>query len=201
MDVEKVRTLADHVIGLPSRAIVAIDGVDGAGKTTFADSLAALLTECGRPILRAGVDGFHNPADVRYARGRRDPTGYFLDSYDYPALIEHLIIPFRRGDSHVLTAIFDHRRDAADRSGQIVPPGALLILDGIFLHRDELSDLWDFSVFLSVPFDVSFERMARRDGCDPDPKAPANARYLEGQLLYHAQCMPETRADLVIEDW
>ena len=39
-------------------------------------------------------------------------------------------------------------------------------------------------MFLDVPFDETFRRMAVRDGCPPDPADPANARYLEGQRLY-----------------
>ena len=72
----------------------------------------------------------------------------------------------------------------------------MLVVDGIFLHRDELVDWWDISVFLDVPFAETFRRMAVRDGCPPDPTDPANARYLEGQRLYLAQCAPQQRADV-----
>jgi uridine kinase len=50
---------------------VAIDGVDGSGKTTLADELVDLIHSAGREVIRASVDGFHNPRDVRYARGLR----------------------------------------------------------------------------------------------------------------------------------
>jgi uridine kinase len=42
---------------------VAIDGVDSAGKTTFADEFAFTL-------VRASVDGFNNSRAIRYRRGR-----------------------------------------------------------------------------------------------------------------------------------
>lgn len=29
-----------------------------------------------------------------------------------------------------------------------VSPGTVLVLDGVFLHRDELAGFWDFSVYL-----------------------------------------------------
>ena len=62
----------------PDRIVrVAIDGVDGAGKTTFADELADVLDDLGRPVIRASVDGFHNPRTIRYARGRQSPVGFF----------------------------------------------------------------------------------------------------------------------------
>ncbi|MDO8360806.1 MAG: uridine kinase, partial [Devosia sp.] len=74
---------------------------------------------------------------------------------------------------------------------------AVLIFDGLFLHRKELRDEWDFSIFLDVPFEVSFARMAARDGSDPE--APANRRYLEGQKLYFAECDPRRQADVMID--
>ncbi len=47
---------------------VAIDGVDGAGKTYLADALAAAIEP--RPA-RLSIDDFLQPAELRYARGRR----------------------------------------------------------------------------------------------------------------------------------
>jgi uridine kinase len=47
--------LAEAIAGFhPDRRIrVAIDGVDGAGKTTLADALAPLVIANGRPVIRA----------------------------------------------------------------------------------------------------------------------------------------------------
>ena len=60
--------------------------MDGAGKTTFADELAAELLREGRTVVRISVDGFHRPRDERYRRGRHSPEGFWADSYDYDAL-------------------------------------------------------------------------------------------------------------------
>ena len=76
-------------------------------------------------------------------------------------------------------------RDAPVESAWVAAPrDAVLIVDGIFLHRPELRDLWDWSVWLDVPYEVAYARMALRDGSDPDPDAPSNARYRQGQQLY-----------------
>ncbi len=82
-------------------------------------------------------------------------------------------------------------------------PPAVLIFDGIFLNRPELRDEWDLSIFLDVPFEVSFARMAKRDGSDPNPEAPGNKRDLEGQKLYFKEVRPQRSADVVIDyaDW
>lgn len=191
-------TIADAIAALRDRAIVAVDGVDGAGKTTFADRLTPMLEARGRSVVRASVDGFHNPRAVRYARGKQDPLGFFLDSYDYAAMRRYLTDPFRRSERRVRTACFDHTTDAPVNDTELVGEASVLLLDGIFLHRDELLDIWDYSIFLDVPFDVSYRRMAQRDGFDPDPKAAANRRYHSGQLIYLEKCRPRDRASVVL---
>ena len=77
------------------------------------------------------------------------------------------------------------------------------MLDGLFLHRQELRDYWDLSIYLDVPFAVSAARMAVRDGTNPDPEHPSMARYVGGQRLYLAECNPAGLADFVIDnaDW
>jgi uridine kinase len=195
--------VADRIVGLPCDervVLVAIDGVDGAGKTTFADDLASVLERRGVVVLRVSVDGFHHPRVVRYRRGRHDPDGFFLDSYDHEALTSRLLAPIRSGEGTFVRAIRDVATDepVAVRA-EPVPAAGVLVLDGIFLHRDELVHRWDLSVFLDVPFAVSVGRCARRDGTDPDPDAPSNRRYVEGQRRYLERCRPRQRATLVID--
>ena len=192
--------LSSQIDLIEGRVIVAIDGVDGAGKTTFANELAPVLARRGRAVLRASVDGFHNCRAIRYQKGKSDPEGFFHDSYNYAALTRFLLDPFRQGAPVVDVARYDHARDQKTSSTVQVATSAILLLDGIFLHRDELKDLWDFSVFLAVPFAVSYARMAERDGSNPDPMAPENRRYYQGQNIYLKLCQPEARASLVIDN-
>ena len=181
--------------------MVGIDGVDGAGKTRFADDLAAVLRDTGRPVVRVSVDGFHRPAAERYRLGRHSPVGFFQDSYDYDALISEVLAPLSPGGSRLIrTAVRDVTTDtASDGPAVAVPDDVVLVVDGIFLHRDELHGWWDTSVFLEVPFVETFRRMAVRDGCPPDPSDPTNARYVEGQRLY-LQHRPQERATFVIDN-
>lgn len=83
---------------------------------------------------------------------------------------------------------------------EVAPPGAVVVLDGLFLHRDELAGAWHLSVFLRVPFAVSVARMAARDGTSPDPGHPDVARYVRGQWLYFAACRPWRKADVVVDN-
>ncbi|GAA1986315.1 uridine kinase [Microbacterium pumilum] len=188
------------------RILLAVDGVDGAGKTVFADGLADVFAEAGTTVFRSSIDGFHRPRSERYARGRRSPEGFYRDSYDYATFRRVLIDPFREGWQTSATigfqlAAFDWRRDAAVESAWVAAPrDAVLIVDGVFLHRPELRDLWDWSLWLEVPYPVAYARMALRDGSDPDPDAASNRRYRDGQELYIDEADPRGAASVVVDN-
>lgn len=190
------------VLGRPVR--VAVDGVDGAGKTTLADDLAAVLRGRGASVVRASVDGFHHPRAVRHRRGRTSPEGFFHDSYDLDAFRTVLLDPLaadHAGPRRVRTAVHDLSTDADPGLPWLdVDEDAVLVVDGIFLQRDELVGAWDLAVWVDAPLEVTFARMAVRDGCPPDPADPTNARYVEGQRLYLCACDPVARADVVVDN-
>ena len=203
-----VEQLAASIAALrPGHAArVAIDGVDGAGKTTLADELVEPLRGAGRQVIRASVDGFHNPREVRYARGPDSPEGYFLDSFDYAALKRELLEPLGpTGDNRFRTAVFDYRTDRAVESPrQVAPRDAVLLFDGVFLSRAELRGSWDMTVWVDVPFEVTVERAvardARRGGDTVVTRGKYELRYVPGQRLYLTQCRPLEGADVVFDN-
>lgn len=197
--------IAGTILSKPKAGIlkVAVDGVDGAGKTFFADELGAKLKIAGREVIRASVDGFHNPRAVRYHRGKT-PESFFRDSYNYQKLKEVLLDPLSEdGSLTYQTAAFDHFNDSPIKlEKKAAFPGSILVFDGIFLHRPELIGYWDFSLFLDVDFSVSIPRGAARGVGygSPDPGAESNRRYIEGQQIYFAECHPKRNAHTVIDN-
>ena len=172
------------------RFVLAIDGMDGAGKTTFADALRFDV-----PTFRASIDGFHNPRMLRYRSGRDSPEGCYRDSYDYALFRRVLLDPFRAGEPFALAA-FDSVTDMpVPLEWQTAPDDALLVIDGVFLHRPELRGLWDHSVWLEVSRDVAESRMLLRDG-----PTDVLERYRGAQQLYVREADPAAAASVVIDN-
>jgi uridine kinase len=200
--VDDLRWLVDAAPTAGRPVLVAVDGVDGSGKTTFAGALAAAYEEAGRPAVVVHLDDFLNPRDVRHRLGRSSPEGFFRHTYDLDAFERLVLDPLRpHGDSRVRRRWFDHRADAPVSDPPVaVPADAVVVVEGMCLHRDELAGSWDVSVFLRVPFEVSVRRLSERDGGHPDPAHASMARYVEGQRIYLSTCRPERRATHVIDN-
>jgi len=184
------------------RVLVAVDGAPGSGTGEFADGLAAVFDEAGWATARAAIEDFHRPRAERYADGRTSGRGYYESSYDYRTLRRVLIDPFRMaGSAGFQTAAFDVRRDAPIVSSwQTGPADIALFVDGIFLNRPELAGVWNYSIFLDVPLETAYARLAATAGRNPDPRADANARYVGGLERYEAEVQPALKASAVIDN-
>ena len=183
-----------------SRALVAIDGTDGSGKSTLTAQLAQRL--CPRPAVLVHVDDFLNPSSVRHARGRSSPEGFWLDSYNYAALSANVLDPLSApGGAWYRTASYDPDLDVEKLAEPaFAPADAVVLVEGLFLHRDELVHRWDASIFLDVPFGETARRMAIRDDTHPDPEHASMRRYVGGQRIYFATAKPWEKATLVVDN-
>jgi uridine kinase len=167
---------ADEVLQLfpRGRILVGVDGVDGAGKTTFARDLAEALDARDVPAAAVSLDDFLAPD--------RGPDSDLGDvPYDLDAFRRLVVGPYRRGEPVLL----QHRtRDGAvpDPPSFLPAQRSVLVVEGTFLHRRDLVGLWHTSAWLQVPRAVARQRAAERDGVPVDDprlerEAEAVARY------------------------
>lgn len=194
-------SIRSRFLGHPLR--VAIDGIDAAGKTTFADDLAPYVEQQGRPVVRASIDGFHRPRAERYQRGPLSPEGYYADSFDYRRIRSHLLEPLGpNGTRKYVSAVFDYVTDSPIQlAARTAPDDAVLLFDGIFLFRPELDDCGDFRIWIEVDPQVALQRALTRDiDLSPDIESRYRQRYMPAQRRYINELHPRDRADLVIEN-
>jgi uridine kinase len=200
--------LSATLCSLPSRQTlrVALDGIDAAGKTTLADELAPLIEAQGRPVIRASIDGFHQPRSVRLQRGPLSPEGYYEDSFEYATLRAVLLDPLGpQGNGFYQRAAFDFRTDTPlVTPSQEAPPNAVLLFDGVFLLRPELVHLWDYRIFIYVKMERALQRALRRDlslfGSEDVIQTRYLRRYQPGQRLYYQIANPHEQANILIDN-
>ncbi len=179
---------------------VGIDGVDAAGKTTFASKLSRELRVRGLEVVEASMDGFHNPREVRYRMGRDSPEGYYRDSFNIEALESVLLTPLKEGSPY-RTSVFDYRVDKPTDEPVLTPkPGSILVFEGVFSFRSELRSFWDYTIYLHISPEESLRRGVERDPGEKDEiERKYRVRYVPGQRLYHEECKPLESADLVVD--
>lgn len=191
--------------------LVGVDGIDGSGKSTFADELKAKLAERGIRVVRSTVDSFHHPRSIRWRKGPRSPIGFYTDSHDLNTLRQRLLDPFRsgRGATYQVAAFDEPSDQPVDPPTETVDGDEVLLFDGIFLLRPELSDYWDLSVFLDGRDRVSLDRLGLiLDDCPDGPDALHHIltwvaridRYSAGMGIYLDQVDPISIADIVIDN-
>lgn len=193
-------------INLSHPVRVAIDGRTASGKTTLANELAHALNVSGRTVIRTSIDGFHRPRAERYAKGRYSSEGYYRDARDLEAMQRLLLVPLGPlGDRLYRTASFDLERDGPiDQAPLLAEPDCILIVDGTFLQRHELSPHWDFVVFVEVSADVAANRAIARDSLTTEGAAVAvrlyRERYLPAFEMYEAECEPIQNAGVIFRN-
>ena len=175
-----LRALADEVVQQYGRGrmIVAIDGPVRSGKTRFADDLGAVLQEKGHRVFRASMERFHRSRAAQDEFGDDTPARYHRYGFDESALRRVLVEPFRMGGSTAfVTAVFDPTRDAwVEPKWLTGPSDAILVLDGRFVLRRRLADLWDVRIAL-----------------DGEPEDPAD-------VIAYAEEDPRLVASAVVDD-
>ncbi|MFA6520167.1 MAG: cytidylate kinase family protein [Candidatus Paceibacterota bacterium] len=185
---------------------VAIDGVDASGKTFMANELAEELKLLNKQVIRVSVDGFHNPKEIRYKKGRNSPEGYYFDSFDNKAIIENVLKPLGSiADLRYRKAIFDFKTNSTvDTPTEQASSDAILLMDGVFLFRPELVNYWDFKIFLDVDFKSTIDRASKRDGyylgSELEIEKKYRERYVPGQKLYFKEAHPKEFADIIINN-
>lgn len=182
--------------------LVGIDGRDGSGKTTFADELANMCQAIlSRPVLRISLDDFHNVRSLRYRRGKASPEGFYLDSYDYNRFHAFVSKPLGAGGSRQFKyRCHDLETDEVVDSEPFeeASPGAIVVVDGLFLHRPGLINVWSYTVYLDVTAEECAQRMMMRDGAAPQ-LIPSD-RYFGGIALYLNACQPKEKASVVVDN-
>jgi uridine kinase len=201
-----------HVAGMvaarsSARLRVAVDGRTGAGKTVFADELAAALRSLGRTTMRTSMDDFKHP--WRHARehgyDRLSGEGYYRNAYDFDAARTLLLEPAGpHGSGRVVLCAFDPLTGEDHRGVTVdAPDDAVLVVDTVFAFRPEYDEYWDERIWLEVDLDVALARGIARDTPREgaaDAASVHRGRYAVAEDLYLAEVAAPTVASVVVDN-
>jgi phosphoglycolate phosphatase-like HAD superfamily hydrolase/uridine kinase len=179
--------------------VIGINGIDGAGKTEFATALETYLSTQGHQTQLIHLDNFHNPKATRYS-GNDQADNYYNKSFNISLVVEKLLSPIKekRPMSFSLKALDpDTDKYEVDKEYSI-DHNTIVIFEGVFLFRGELSSYIDYKVFLDIPLEESKRRAIIRDSEAIVKKY--DEKYLPAQVKYMKKYPPTKVADIVIDN-
>src|SRR5262245_21156261 len=198
-----VRRIGDVRRRIPRErsALIAITGIDGAGKGWVAERLSGALSREGLQAGIVGVDGWLNLPHVRF--GAPDPGEHFYrHAMRFEALFGDLVEPLRAARSIRLEADFaEERARAFQRHEYRYRDLDVLLLEGIFLLKKELRSRYDVSLWVDCSFETALDRAIARaqEGLSPEETARAyRSIYFPAQRVHLQRDDPRSAADVLL---
>jgi len=191
----------------PHPTRVGVDGYDAAGKSTLANELAPLVEAAGRQCVRVEIDDFH-PLGHKHRSNASEytPESLYREAYDYASFVELVLAPAGPGGSRRVRLRLNNSyldKPYPDEWVEIADD-AVVIVDGVYLGRPELAELWDYRIWLDVEPDVALARKKVRNVAWTNSEEVVVDRHYNRNLPAHALYLRETnargRADVVIEN-
>ncbi|MCA0982030.1 kinase [Exiguobacterium aestuarii] len=176
--------------------VVAIDGLSGAGKTTFVSHLNG-----ESDLLVLHIDDYIVERAKRYETGQSEPTEYYALQRDVSRLECELFRPLTEGVTKLILPRYDYERDVIVEEVIDVSSAHTVVVEGIFLQRSEWRPYYDYVIYLDCPRDVRYERVLNRDtylGVPEERLAKYKRRYWPGEDLYLQLVDPKRGADIVL---
>lgn len=145
---------------IPTRPyIVALDGLSGAGKTTLVKQLKGILDN----IVIIHIDDHIVERSKRYETGQEQWFEYYQLQWDTKYLIEHLFQKIQQNVSFLKLPFYYKEKDTHINKIINLSTNSIVIIEGIFLLRDEWKNFYDYIIFLDCPKKIRYERVLQRD--------------------------------------
>jgi uridine kinase len=169
--------------------LVAIDGCGGSGKSTLALLLEGRLGD----VTVVEGDYFYLPTAERPVR--KIAVEQPGSAYDWRRLLAQVLQPLtERKDARYQK--YEWRSDTYEDWCDI-PREGMVIVEGVYVSRPEVSDLYDYRVWVNCPREIRLARGVERDG-----KAHRDLwenEWMAAENRYVKMHTPEASADFVID--
>ena len=192
-----------HFVNHGCALLVGISGIDGSGKSTLAPQLAARLNSLGPKTELIELDDWHNPPALRFNPAR--PASTFYESgLRHDELFSTLVLPLRNKRSVFMETTISRQPDERPfRHTFHYEDVDIVILEGIFIFKQQYQHHFDFRCWVECPFDVALERALRRNQEGLSQQSLIHAYetiYFPAQRLHFAADRPFDGVDFVFHN-
>jgi len=163
--------------------VVGINGIDCSGKTTFAKAMSKYFSYYKIANNHLVIDTFNNSV---------------IESETYQAYVSDSWHEEDLNKYYKLIINYSDAIRAVSESKKIYP---IVILEGIFIYKPQLADLFDLKIYLDIDISLGRKRFSKRRRLKQD-KRPFDIYdkiWMLSHIKYDSEVQPKQISDLVID--
>ena len=163
--------------------VVGINGIDCSGKTTFAKAMSKYFSYYKIENDHLDIDNFNNPA---------------IESETYKAFVSG---SWNEKDLNKYYELIINYSDAIRAVSESQKKYPLVILEGIFIYKPQLVNLFDLKIYLDIDISLGRKRFAKRSSLKQDkrPFEIYDEIWMLSHIRYESEVHPKRISDLVID--
>ena len=162
--------------------VVGINGIDCSGKTTFAKAMSKYFSYYKIVNNHLDIDTFNNTV---------------IESETYKAFVSD---SWDEEDLNKYYKLIINHSDAIRAVSESKLKYPIVILEGIFIYKPQLADLFDLKIYLDIDISLGRKRFAKRRSLmrDKRPFDIYDKIWMLSQIRYESEVHPKQISDLVI---
>lgn len=176
------------------RLIIGVDGLSRAGKTTVVGEVLLRVRKEKKNVRVFHIDDYIVERKKRYDTGFADWYEYYNLQWDVGYLRQELFVRLRHAPE-INLPFYDSERDETASKTVVMPRDCIVIVEGVFLQREEWRQFFDFVAYLDCPRETRFQRESVRTREQIDK---FKARYWKAEDHYLEMVRPLSKADMII---
>ena len=163
--------------------VVGINGIDCSGKTTFAKAMSKYFSYYKIENDHLDIDNFNNPA---------------IESETYKSFVSG---SWGKKDLNKYYELIINYSDAIRAVSESQKKYPLVILEGIFIYKPQLVNLFDLKIYLDIDISLGRKRFAKRSSLKQDkrPFEIYDEIWMLSHIRYESEIHPKRISDLVID--
>lgn len=176
------------------RLIIGVDGLSRAGKTTVVSLLQQGIIETGKDVCVFHIDDHIVERKKRYDTGFSQWQEYYNFQWDVGYLRQNLFGKLRDA-LEIDLPFYDSERDEITMRMVVIPSDCIVIMEGVFLQREEWRQFFDFVVYLDCKRETRFQSESARTR---EQIEKFKTRYWKAEDHYLETVSPLSNADMII---
>jgi uridine kinase len=177
------------------RLIVGIDGLSRSGKTTLVKKLSLHWEETNTPYYIFHIDDHIVERNKRYDTGHEAWYEYYYLQWDVNWLCEHFFEKVR-SSTELQLPFYQNETDTQSIQPTNLPDEGVIVIEGVFLQREEWRDFFDYVVYLDCPRETRFLRESKETQQNLEK---FQTRYWKAEDYYLKKEEPLRKANLILK--